>query len=168
MKSVNNDSYRRMRDLCFQVAHTERAYMPVALKVTFTDEQTGSNPFHAWQEDMTYGPEEMFETECYVLAGRDFADDHVLFILGPEDEVAYGYDARMGRIELTFEAEAFAYIMENASRANKLTFFRSAKIRSIVEANKFLAVIDNSLTISEKDRNRAWTWVQQLVKGRSI
>lgn len=168
MQLLKNYSCRKLSNLGFQVAHMERGYMPMPLKVTFTGELVGSNPFHIWQEDIIYGPEDMNETECYVVAGRDLEDRYCLFIMGPEDEVAYGYDADMGRIQITFDAEKFAYIMENASRRNKLIFFRNAKLPSIVEAKKFLALIDNSLTISEKDRNRAWTWMQQMVKGRSI
>lgn len=168
MQFINNYSYRKLCDLGFQIAHMERGYMPMPLKVTFTDELMGSNPFHAWQEDITYGPEDMNQTECHVVAGRDLNDQYCLFIMGPEDEVAYGYDPDMGRIQITFDAEKFAYIMENASKRNKLIFFRNAKLPSIVEANKFLAIIDNSRTISEKDYKRAWTWMQQMVKGRPI
>ena len=161
-------SYSKRAELGFQAAMTERCYMPIPLKVTFKRELIGFNPFNVWQESMKHGPDDIDGTECYVLAARDQEDNHSLFIEGPEDETCYAYDAFMGGIELVFEAEKFLYVMENASKNNKLMFFRNAKIPSILEANKFLALVDASLCLSIKDRNRAWTWMQQLVKGKRI
>lgn len=161
-------SFWKLMHMGFQGALTERCYMPVPLKVTFTKELIGFNPLNAFADSIKHGPEDMDETECYVLAARDLVDDYKLFIVGPEDETAYAYDSFMGRIKFVFDAEMFFYVMENASLKNKLAFFRNAELPSIVEANKFLALVDNSLRLSTKDHNRAWTWIQQMVKGKRI
>lgn len=144
-----------------------RSYLPVSLKVCFMSTLIGSNPLNPWQETVKYSPDDMNETQCNVLAARDLENEYNLFIAGPEDEVAYIYDAGSGFIKLVFDAEKFFYIMENASRRNKLNFFKNAKLPSIKEANKFLALVDSS-NLSGKDRNRAYTWMQQLVKKQGL
>ena len=154
--------------LGFSGVEMRRLYMPVPIKVTFTEVLFGQNTFNCWQECIKHGPKDMNETECYVLSARDVDDEYALFIESLEDEIAYGYDPNMGRIKLTFEADKFLYIMEHASRANKLNYFRNAVLPSIVEANKFLSLVDDSIVLSSKDKNRAYTWIQQLLKGKNI
>ncbi len=166
MVNFDEHSWKRA-DLGFQGTLTARPYTPVLLKVSFTEALTGSNPLNLWQETVTYGPDDMHETECHVLSARDLNDEYGLFIAGPEDEVAYAYDADMQRIKLVFDAEKFFYVMENASRRNKLNFFKNAVLPSIVEANKFLALVDSS-NLSGKDRNRAYAWMQQIVKKQGL
>ncbi len=151
----------------FQPALMERCYLPVPLKVTFTAPLIGENPLNSWDETMEHGPEDIQDTECFVLAARDLEGQRALFIRTPEEMQAYAYDAFMGRIVLTFEAEAFFYVMEAASKKNKLNLFNNAVLPSITEANKFLALVDSS-NLSKKDRNRAYTWMQQMVKRQAL
>ncbi|MBR2299909.1 MAG: hypothetical protein IJ870_04990 [Alphaproteobacteria bacterium] len=167
-KMYEHFMHSKLLMLGFSGVEMRRLYMPVPLKVTFTEVLFGQNTFNHWQEYIKHGPEDMNETECYVLSARDVNDEYALFIAGPEDEIAYGYDPNMGRIKLTFEPEKFLYIMEHASRRNSLNFFRNAVLPSIVEANKFLEMVDDSFVLSQKNKNRAHTWVRQLIKGKNI
>ena len=131
----------------FGRAELRRLYMPVVLKVL-----SGLN----------------HQQECYVLSARNVHGEYKIFIVGTKDKTAYAYDPNMGRIKLLFEADKFLYIMEHASRRNSLNFFRNAVLPSIVEANKFLEMVDDSFVLSQKNKNRAHTWVRQLIKGKNI
>lgn len=160
-------SYWKLADMGFQLAHMERCYLPVPLKVTFTAPMIGEDILNCWDEVMEHGPKDVQNTECYVLAACGLTGERSLFIKTPEDVEAYAYNDFMGNIQLTFDAEAFFYVMEKASRKNKLVFFNNAVLPSITEANKFLALVDVS-DLSKKDRNRAYTWMQQMVKRQAL
>jgi len=163
---MNAFTFWKLSDMGFQTALMRRCYLPVLLKTTFHSTLIGDNPFNFWKKAVKYGLESIDETACYVLAARD-EEHHVFFIKTPHDEDAYVYDACDGQISFVFDAEVFIYVMKNASRANKLLFFRNAVLPSIVEANKFLTLVEHS-DLSFKDRNRAWTWIQQMVKQQRI
>jgi len=70
-------------------------------------------------------------------------------------------------VQVLFEAKPFFYLMKNASRANKLNFFRRAVVESSDEALAFLEMIEKS-DLSEKDKRRARTWLYRRQKNLNI
>ena len=167
MLQFNTDfSPRKKEDMGFQLAWVNKEYMPIPLKVTFSKKLLGYDPFLTPE---FFTPETFNEKECYVMAARDETNEYSLFVKYPDSEDrAYAFSTFTGSISLVFEAEKFLYIMENASKQNKLILFRHAVLPNITEANKFLALVENSTALSPKDHNRAWTWIEQMAKGRNI
>ncbi len=103
---------------------------------------------------------ERFEEHIFTVSNN--GDYRSLFIIDENDipRLLYG---PIGAFKIQFEAEPFLYIMENFSNKDRLVFFRHAELPSLVEANKFLALVDAS-NLSKKDCDRAYTWMQKMVK----
>lgn len=155
-------THRQLAAAGFQLAGMQKPYLPVPVKVSFTADQMGDN----FEETLLQ--KKIDEAECLVLAAHNRDNAQMLFIRLPGEQDAYEFDPMMGRIHLTFEAEAFMEVMENASHRNKLLFFKCAVLKDIAEANKFLMMVDASTELSSRDYRCAWTWTQQLAKGARI
>ena len=165
MEFIKKYDYTKRFQLGF-VMPVCRCYMPVPLQVRINKDCVFALSFLE-SKVVPHSPDWQ---EAYVMAAEDFDRDgeHALFIRRiSQERDAHQIVGHDDAIELMFDAEKFFYIMENASKQNKLVFFRHAYLPNIVEANKFLALIDHS-DLGRKDRNRAYTWTQKLVKQQGL
>ena len=164
LKFYNVYSHVIRKSLGFARVYTERHYMPVPLKI-----RVAKKCYLA--DDVTGEKRRLWCTnefvEYYLISGQNYHFNYCFFI--KDDRSAYaGYlvgddDA----VEIVFDAEKFFYLMEHASRKNKLNFFRRAVVTDAAEATKFLALVSSS-DLSVKDKNRAHTWMSQLMRHRFI
>lgn len=137
---------------------------PVRLKIKFLANCIAFNRFNS-KDAPVINPTESFEEHLFTVANS--GDYRALFIIGEDGTPRFLYGP-IGAFRLLFEPEPFLEIMEKYPRKDRLVFFRHAELPNIKEANKFLALVENSDQLTPKDRDRAYTWMQQMVKRQNL
>lgn len=151
----------KLKALGFPFLMSGREYDPVEVKIKMSKETLGRDR-KGWQTYPSYGPYDEWTKLWCISAGSDYRLYH-FFIRHPNFQIVCSFNRT--DVQILFEAEPFFYIMENASRNNKLMFFRQAVVEDEKEVEHFLELVEAS-DMSEKDKNRARTWVYR--RGRNL
>ncbi len=133
------------------------SYPPLRLKVRLLAPCIAINLKHD-DDSILINPTEDFEERSFIA---DYNGDyHTIFVVG-DDEIPRFLYGPIGAFKILFEAEPFVTIMKTFRRQDKFVFFKHAVLNDPTEVRKFLALIEQS-DLSEKDRNRARTWLHQM------
>ena len=133
------------------------SYTPLRLKVWLLAPCIAIN-LKRDDDSILVNPTEDFEERSFIA---DYNGEyHTIFVVG-DDEIPRFLYGPIGAFKILFEAEPFLTIMKTFRRQDKFVFFKHAVISDQAEVKKFLILIEQS-DLSEKDRNRAKTWLQQM------
>jgi len=153
---------RSARGLGFPYLDLGREYAPVALKIKMPKIQIGRD--RLGREVLTFGPFKNW-TETWLIAAEVDYRVREFFIMHPQNRVVLRF--RPDTISVLFDALSFFYIMQYASRGNKLMFFRRAVVEDQKEVEQFLNLVEDS-DLSDKDKRRAKTWIYRRIKNLDI
>lgn len=153
----------KARQLGFPLIDFGRIYEPVEVKIKMPEEKFGRDRFGK-KAYFAYGPFKEWTKTWIISAETDYLVRE-FFVRHP----VYGFvwSFYPNAINILFEAEPFFYIMEHASRVNKLCFFRRAVVESDDEVKAFLKKVDAS-NLSDKDKRRAKTWIYRRTRNLDI
>lgn len=152
-----------LRELGFPFLDFGRPYDPLQVKIKMPKETFGRDRFGK-KTYFAFGPFTEW-TETWMISAETDYRFWEFFIRHPKYKSVWRF--KLDQVSILFEAEPFFDIMQNASRGNKLNFFRRAVIESDDEVKTFLEKVAGS-NLSAKDKRRAKTWLYRRTRNLDI